>query len=180
MSAPTVQPTALHGSSPGEWFLLDVRTPGEFSSAYIDGSVLVPLPELQGALATIREQAAGKPIAIVCRTGRRAFEAHRVMQGQGLKDPHVLEGGVVAWKAAGYPLLGQKGPMPLERQVSAASAGMVVTGVALGFLVNPAFFWFAGAVGAAQLLSALSGTCPMGPMLARMPWNASKNASAGS
>lgn len=173
MSVPTVQPTALHGSAPHEWFLLDVRTPGEFSSAHIEGSLLVPLSDLQRELATVREQAAGKRVAIVCRSGRRAFEAHRILQGQDLGDPHVLDGGVIAWKAAGHPLIKLNQPMPLERQVSAVSAGVVLAGITLGYLVNPSFFALAGAAGAAQFLAALTGNCPLGPILARMPWNAS-------
>jgi len=164
----TVQPSEL--SSSEGWFLVDVRTPGEFMGAHIAGSHNTPLGGLKQHATSIREQASRSRVALICRTGRRAEEAQRILHAHDIDSLHVLEGGVVAWEQAGLPLLRGQG-MSLERQVRVAAGALVVLGVLLGFLVHPLLFGLSAFVGAGLVFAGLTDTCAMGMMLAKMPWN---------
>ena len=59
----------------------------------------------------------------------------------------------------------------LERQVRIGAGSMVLAGVALGFLVNPAFFLLSGFVGGGLIFAGVTDWCGMGLVLAKMPWN---------
>jgi len=152
------------------WLLVDVRTPGEFRGVKIDGAVNAPLGGLEGHVARLRELAAGKRVAVVCRTGRRAEEACRLLEAH-LDGLHVLEGGVEAWERAGLPLTHGEAGMSLERQVRIAAGTLVLVGVGLGFALHPAFFGLSAFVGAGLVFAGVTDTCGMAMMLARMPWN---------
>ncbi len=55
-----------------------------------------------------------------------------------------------------------------ERIVETESAAMVIAGTALGFLRSPKWFLLAGAGGFFLLQHALTGWCPMAPIMRRM------------
>jgi rhodanese-related sulfurtransferase len=82
--------------------LLDVRTPAEFAGGHLEGSCNVPLDRLRAHAAELRGMDA--PIVLVCRSGIRARSAQAVLAGAGVGDLHVLDGGVLAWRAAGHPV----------------------------------------------------------------------------
>ena len=71
--------------------LLDVRTPEEHKSGYLDGAVLLPLAELE---SKIFSKVSGKntPIYIYCRSGRRAGTAVEKLKAMGYTDLHNLGG----------------------------------------------------------------------------------------
>jgi hypothetical protein len=48
---------------------------------------------------------------------------------------------------------------------------LVLTGVALGFLVNPGWFWLAGFVGGGLTVAGTTNFCGMASLLALLPWN---------
>ncbi|HXH81484.1 MAG TPA: MBL fold metallo-hydrolase, partial [Candidatus Tectomicrobia bacterium] len=98
----TVAPRELEGLRGGEPspLVLDVRTPLEFESERIEGSVNVPLDQLD---ARIDELPEGRDVVVVCRTGVRATIAADVL-GRAGRGARVLEGGVQAWRRAGLPL----------------------------------------------------------------------------
>jgi len=153
--------------------LVDVRTPGEFASGHIESSYNVPLSEVESRATEIAARAQGRDVMIVCRTGQRAQRARKV------HDPHldvplqVLEGGVVAWAAAGrlltVPTPGRT--ISLERQVRIAAGALVFTGAVLAWFVHPAFVALSGFVGAGLVFAGVTDTCAMGMLIARMPWN---------
>ena len=81
--------------------LLDVRTPEEYSGdGHVAGSVLIPLQELEGRLG---ELPTDKPIACICRSGNRSAQACALLAQRGFTNLTNVEGGMIAWKAAGYP-----------------------------------------------------------------------------
>ena len=89
-----------------------------------------------------------------------------------LNPAYIVDGGLDAWKAAGLPVEEDRGqPLELMRQVQIAAGSLVLTSVALGFLVGPAFFGLSGFVGAGLLLAGATGWCGMARLLAGMPWN---------
>ena len=71
--------------------LLDVRTPEEHKSGYLDGAVLLPLAELESKISS---KVSGKntPIYIYCRSGRRAGTAVEKLKAMGYTDLHNLGG----------------------------------------------------------------------------------------
>jgi len=158
--------------------LVDVRTPGEFDEAHIDGSLNIPLHEVSDRVDEIRTAAGGRQVALVCRTGQRAEKAREALGGRIDCELHILPGGVVAWEREGLPLNRGKGVMSLERQVRIAAGTLVVIGVALGAFVHPGFLGLAGFVGAGLVFAGVTDTCGMGMVLARMPWNQRKDRAA--
>lgn len=158
--------------------LVDVRTPGEYDEAHIDGSMNVPLHEVADRIEEIRGAANGRQVALVCRTGQRAAKAREALDGRIDCELHILPGGVVAWEEEGLPLNRGEGVMSLERQVRIAAGSLVVIGVALGVLVHPGFLGLAGFVGAGLVFAGVTDTCGMGMMLARMPWNQRRDRAA--
>jgi len=170
----TVRADQLGEAGWEEWFLVDVRTPGEFRGARIEGSVNAPLGDLAGHARDLAARTAGRRIALVCRTGRRAEEARRVLETAGVDGAGlcVLEGGVEAWERAGLPLLHDADAgMSLERQVRIAAGSLGLVGLALGLLVHAGFRALSGFVGAGLVFSGVTDTCGMGMLLAKMPWN---------
>ena len=168
MSNGTICATDLGAASREDWLLVDVRTPGEFSGAHIEGSVNAPLGGLAGQVGRLRELAGSRPVALVCRTGQRAEAARKQLN---MENARVLEGGVVAWEQAGLPLLRGEVGMSLERQVRIAAGALVLIGVGLSFVVHQGFLGLSAFVGAGLVFAGVTDTCGMGMMLAKMPWN---------
>lgn len=166
-----VHPVDIGQPNPEGWLLVDVRTPGEFRGLSIDGSLNAPLGGLTQQVPAIQRRAAGKKVALVCRTGQRAEKAKEILEAAHLSDLYILDGGVVAWRSEGLPLLRGKEGMSIERQVRIAAGLLVLVGVILGLTVHRGFLGISGFVGAGLTFAGLTDTCAMGMMLAKMPWN---------
>lgn len=88
----------LDGDEKGEFLLLDVRQPMEYEEGHLPGSVLMPLDELDSRRDELyRELYSGRKTIIYCRSGRRSMAAAIALCDLGLKDLHVLEGGLNNW-----------------------------------------------------------------------------------
>jgi len=74
--------------------LLDVRTPDEHDAGHIPGSTLIPLGAVAGR---VNEVPRDKRVVAYCKTSLRAYEACRILAGNGLEHVEVLEGGFLAW-----------------------------------------------------------------------------------
>lgn len=72
--------------------ILDVRTPREYNSGHIEGSLNIPHTELRERLDEVREAAQGRPIAALCAAGVRSNIAYRILVGNGF-DALSLSGG---------------------------------------------------------------------------------------
>lgn len=150
--------------------LLDVRTPTEFSGARLHDAVLRPLGSIRSE--EVKALAAGREVVVICEGGIRAERAAGELCGA--VSVTVMQGGMKAWRAARLPMIkGQRRGLPLERQVFMAAGGLVLSGVALGTLAHPWFYALAGFVGAGLVFAGATGTCGMGLLLAKMPWNRS-------
>lgn len=77
-------------------FLLDVRTPGEFSAGHIQGAVNIPVQELEQQLAQL-PQKKDQPIVVYCHSGRRSASAKQIMEKAGYTKVSDL-GGMSNWK----------------------------------------------------------------------------------
>jgi sulfur-carrier protein adenylyltransferase/sulfurtransferase len=76
--------------------LIDVREPGEFETARIDGSRLIPLGQLA---ARLHEIADWKPARVVahCHKGGRSAKACALLRDAGFANVANLSGGIDAW-----------------------------------------------------------------------------------
>jgi len=79
------------GESP---VLLDVREPWEFGLARIEGSKLVPMPEV---LDRISELDASAETAVICHRGTRSAFVTRLLDRYGFVAAYNLEGGLDAY-----------------------------------------------------------------------------------
>lgn len=172
MSVPVISPMALaergRGGSPVT--LLDVRTPVEFRELHAAGARNVPLDRLDPA-AAMRDRAGAGPLYLICRGGSRGQQACEKFLAAGFDNVVNVEGGTLAWEAAGLPVVRGRKAMSLERQVRIAAGTLVLLGVLLGWLVHPAGLGLAAFVGAGLVFAGVTDTCGMGLLLARMPWN---------
>lgn len=82
-------------------FLLDVRTPQEFSQdGHVAQATLIPLNELDSRLGELPKD---QPIACICRSGNRSTQACSDLAARGY-DATNVSGGMNAWQAAGLPV----------------------------------------------------------------------------
>jgi rhodanese-related sulfurtransferase len=93
----------------GEMLVLDVRTPGEFTGdlGHIQGALNLDSQRLHEKLAELGdalEEYKDQPILITCRTHNRSPKAARILFQNGFKKLSILEGGMMGWNRAGYPV----------------------------------------------------------------------------
>lgn len=85
----------------GEAIFIDVREPYEQAAGRIPGAVSAPLSELaQGAPI---DAAADRPKVFYCGSGPRTIRNAAALAGLVEGDAYYLAGGIMAWRAAGYP-----------------------------------------------------------------------------
>lgn len=153
----------------GECQVIDVREFSEFNSERIADAQLMPLSNFEKHAAEIDHS---KPVYLMCRSGNRAKQAAEKLSAKGFTDIHVIEGGMTAWAGAALPVVkGESKVWSLERQVRFTAGLLVVIGIVLGLTVSPYLFILSGFVGAGLVFAAVTDTCGMAMMLARMPWN---------
>nr|WP_225955600.1 rhodanese-like domain-containing protein [Amycolatopsis lexingtonensis] len=149
--------------------VVDVRTPAEFGTAHIPEAVNLPLDQVDTHLSRIVDDAGGRMI-LVCQGGSRAERCQRVLAAAGLAGTTVLEGGMNAWAAAGAPITRGVPRWSLERQVRLVAGGIVLLAVLVSLWWLPARF-LAGLIGAGLALAAVTDTCVLGMLLAKLPYN---------
>lgn len=152
--------------------LLDVRTAGEFAAAHIPGAYNVPLDALAEHSREIHS-VTGAPVVLVCQSGQRARKADDSLRSLGMPNLYILDGGVNAWTAAGLEVTRGARRISLERQVRIAAGAMGASGAFLALFVNPLFAIVPAFVGSGLVFAAITDTCTMGMMLARLPYNRS-------
>ena len=95
------QLAARRSDDPG-LVLLDVRERTEWDAGHIPGSEWIPWHELRDAPEALD---LGRPIAVLCSSGRRAGTAASLLQHHGAtRVLHVVDGGVPAWGRLGHPV----------------------------------------------------------------------------
>ncbi len=151
--------------------LLDVRTPGEFHSVHIAGSVLQPVDQLQPREAVEKLGGSGE-IYVICHSGSRAKRAATLIEQAQLGACVVLEGGIEAWQQQGGACVqGESKVLPLPRQMQIIMGSIVVTSVLLAHFVNSGWIWVAGFIGCGLLMAGFTDFCPARTLLAKAPWN---------
>jgi rhodanese-related sulfurtransferase len=150
--------------------LLDVREAAEHAGEKIPGAV-------HAALSTFHPQQLPQDRKVVfhCQSGKRSAQAAQKLLDAGSSEAIHLQGGILAWKQAGYLTeINYKAPVSMMRQVQMVAGSLVLTGVALGTLVAPPFFLLSAFVGAGLVFSGVTNTCAMAALLAKLPYNQQK------
>ena len=80
-------------------FVIDVREQWEYDEAHIPGVTLIPMDEVANRLAEIPTD---KEVIVTCRSGNRSGQIADFLREQGFDNVHNMDGGILAWQAAGY------------------------------------------------------------------------------
>lgn len=65
--------------------IVDVRTPAEYASGHIKGSVNIPLNALPMQMAKLKKE---KPIITCCASGMRSGSAKSILKANGFAEVH--------------------------------------------------------------------------------------------
>ncbi len=79
--------------------ILDVRTPGEYESGHIKGSLLADWNNQEEYKRRIAFVDKKKPVYVYCLAGVRSAAAAEKMRADGFEKVYELKGGINAWKA---------------------------------------------------------------------------------
>ncbi len=88
----------------GKTLIVDVREAEEFALVHLRDAKNYPLAELAKRTAEL-QKGKNKSIIVVCQTGTRSSKAVAQLLAAGLTEVYSLEGGIVAWQAAGLPVV---------------------------------------------------------------------------
>ncbi|PJF01638.1 sulfurtransferase [Streptomyces carminius] len=89
---------------PSDGLLLDVREDDEWAAGHAEGAVHVPMSAFVARFGEVAELAADRKVYVVCRVGGRSAQVTQYLLGQGI-DAVNVDGGMLAWAAAGRPLV---------------------------------------------------------------------------
>lgn len=87
--------------------LLDVREPSEYAAVHALNAQLIPLGEVARHLKEL-ENFKDRPIAVICRSGRRSAEAVGILRQAGFSQAVNVQGGTNAWLQAGLEVVKQQ------------------------------------------------------------------------
>ena len=85
--------------------VVDVREPYEHEAGRIEGALHIELARLAAAAPLLDAE---RPVIFHCRVGARSLMAAQAFRAAGF-DASSMRGGLVAWQAAGLPLVPQGG-----------------------------------------------------------------------
>ncbi|GLS90676.1 hypothetical protein GCM10007916_17430 [Psychromonas marina] len=91
--------------------VIDIREVSETNSGSIPVATLIPrgvlemqidsAPSIQQRFTTL-DELASQPIYLLCRSGARSIFSAISLQQMGFKEVYSIQGGFLAWQAAGY------------------------------------------------------------------------------
>ena len=93
-------------AAPNPPTIIDVRGPFEWQAGHIEGSINLPLQELQKRIDQVPRD---RPIALQCLAGYRSSVAASILQREGINDFIELTGGIEAWEASKLPTVVETG-----------------------------------------------------------------------
>jgi rhodanese-related sulfurtransferase len=84
--------------------VIDVRTPEEFAEGHIEGATMIDFysSTFSDDIAALDPSA---EYLVYCRSGNRSGQAVSLMRSLGITQVYDLDGGVIAYGAAGLPLV---------------------------------------------------------------------------
>ncbi|MHC5083580.1 MAG: MBL fold metallo-hydrolase [Planctomycetota bacterium] len=152
----------------GTWQLLDVRSVDEYKAVRITPSINIPIDTLQSQLQRLKGDTQW---IISCRSGVRAARAAETLLSVGIQNICIARESLNGWLKHKYPVVKEKVPMSLERQVRTIAGTMVLVGSILAILISKWFLVIPLWVGAGLFYAGLSNSCMMGQLLRKLPYN---------
>ncbi len=152
--------------------VIDVRTPGEYATGHLPGAHNVPLDHLDAALGALKSAADRGELLVVCASGVRSAQAHRRLAEHGVRA-RTLAGGIDDWARLGHDVhrpARARTAWAMERQVRLAAGSLVLAGLLVGRR-RPAARWLSAGVAGGLVFSAVTDTCGMARVLAKLPHN---------
>lgn len=161
----------------GKARLIDVRDPAERARLHVPASEPMPLESLEVEKLPV---GTGQLIIFHCQGGTRSRRALERALAGGRGTFASMKGGIVAWKAAGLPVIeNRRAPRSPMQQTQILMGLLVLIGTILGAFVTPFALLLSGFIGCGMIYAGLSGSCAMANLLGAMPWNRTANASVG-
>ncbi|EOC0264368.1 rhodanese family protein [Cronobacter dublinensis] len=153
--------------------LMDIRGHDEWRREHISGArVVSPENSYPGGFndAPLRET---DTVIFHCQSGMRTEKAKDpLIAAVRPANALIMQGGINAWKAAGYPVItDRRQPLPLMRQVHIVAGTLALSGTLAGATLATGFYIIPGVIGAGLLVAGVTGWCGMAKLLAAMPWN---------
>lgn len=96
--------------------LLDVRTPGEYASGHIKGSLLANWNDTKEFERRTSFLDKNKPLYVYCLGGSRSALAAEKFRNEGFKEVYELKGGINAWKKAALAVEGNPAGKQMSRE----------------------------------------------------------------
>ena len=81
--------------------VLDVREQWEYDEGHIPGVVHIPMNDVPARLSEIPTD---QTVIVSCRSGNRSGQVTNFLRDQGFENVHNMDGGILAWQAAGLPV----------------------------------------------------------------------------
>ena len=152
----------------GHAVLIDVREADEHARERVPGAFPLPLTQLDGTKVPRDQRVA----VFHCASGNRTREAAARLVELGFTEAYQLDGGLAAWKKAGFATrLDRSAPISLERQVQITAGSMVMLGVLLAWLISPWFVLLSAVVGGGLVFTGITGSCGLAQTLMLLPFN---------
>lgn len=107
-SVPEVDVAHLAAVPSGDVVVVDVREDDEWEAGHIDGAVHIAMMDVPGRLD---EFPGDRQVLVVCRVGGRSAQVTGYLRSEG-RDAVNLAGGMMAWAAAGRPMVSEGAAAP--------------------------------------------------------------------
>ncbi|GAB2777888.1 rhodanese-like domain-containing protein [Streptomyces sp. NPDC054796] len=105
-------PQVEAASVPAEGLLLDVRENDEWAAGHAEGALHIPMSDFVARSGELTERVGdGERVYVVCRVGGRSAQVAQYLIQQGM-DAVNVDGGMLAWDAAGRPMVADGGEPP--------------------------------------------------------------------
>ena len=85
----------------GEIVLVDIRSPGEYARAHVEGARLLPMEEVTAATLP----SGGTRVVLMCGSGMRTGKVASELLAGGMSRVAHLGGGISAWAQSGRPVV---------------------------------------------------------------------------
>ena len=82
-------------------YVIDVREQYEYDEKHIPDVTLIPMSEIQNRVDEIPTD---KKVIVTCRSGNRSGQVTQFLSQNGYDNVHNMQGGIVAWEEAGFPV----------------------------------------------------------------------------
>lgn len=101
MATVTVEEAHQRLAAEAKPLVVDVREPDEFAAGHIEGALLAPLGNVEEG---VKDVAKDREVLLICHSGRRSAKAYERLAAIGYTKLWNVEGGMVAWEKAQYPV----------------------------------------------------------------------------